>query len=169
MSKTDDSKMASSLELEKNDLFIGERNLQEILNPFYIETKITCVIKINNSNSNNSGSENDRTETHNLILLCPTVKPKFTYLGTSQEINFNKVFIGTSARAFIQIQNISFERIYPVISLLNPVGSFKSYVGLKKIEVDPEHIWCQPLTFAPLENKGVVSLNFILFYFLHLK
>ncbi|KAK6639285.1 hypothetical protein RUM43_007557 [Polyplax serrata] len=142
-------------ELEKYDLFAGEKSLQELINPFHFEIKMSCLIK-----TMELIKDRERFEIHDIILVCPAVKPKFIYLGNCQEINFDKVFIGTQRKTLVEIQNISLQRISPVVSLLNPIGPFSCISGLRNIAVDPEHVWCQPLTYAPMTD-GEIEREYI--------
>lgn len=147
---TDETIDLNSLSIQKLDLFAAERNLQQLMSPFVVKTKITCLIKILGN-----GSHAGRTETHSLLVIGPVVKPDFVYVGESQEIDFGKVAVGITQTMKVAVQNILLKPISPALSIFNPIGPFSCpNVALR---VDPEHIWSQRITFAP-SGPGLVSI-----------
>lgn len=144
----------SDVEVQPQVLCYSERVLQKIMEPQYLKIKVQCTIKTLTLNEKSFGKE-----FHSLLLIAPIVKPSFVYLGNCQEIQFGKVAIGDRARRILEIQNISLKRIPLQISALNPVGPFWCTTGWKKNQIDPEHIWRLPITFAPTAEKGKVSLT----------
>lgn len=116
------------------------------MEPFHSEIKISCIIKT---------EDKTRTESHDMIITSPAIKPDFVYLGNSQEIAFGKVPIGTKKTTYIKIQNVIMKRISPSLSILNPFGPF--YYPIGKVKIDPEHVWVVPITFTPFEEKNHVE------------
>lgn len=116
------------------------------MEPFHSESKISCIIKTD---------DQTRSESHDMIIISPVIKPDFVYLGNSQEITFGKVPIGSKATFLIKIQNIKMKKISPALSILNPFGPF--YYPIGKVQLDPEHVWVVPITFTPFVEKDYIE------------
>ncbi|XP_076765106.1 cilia- and flagella-associated protein 74-like [Xylocopa sonorina] len=126
------------------DKLTGENNLLETFEPCVSNILITCTI---NMEVKNGLKRNERLFAK---LICPITRPEVLLLNEDREIVFGRTAIGTSARKFLFVKNISNRSVKVEVNLLNPSGPFFVPSG-KTIEIGS--VLKLPVTYKPTQEN----------------
>ncbi|CAL7945540.1 unnamed protein product [Xylocopa violacea] len=126
------------------DKLTRENSLLETFEPCVSTIFITCAIDIEMKNGLK------RNELLFAELICPITRPEILLLNEDREIVFERTAIGTSARKFLFVKNISNRSVKVEVSLLNPSGPFFVPPGRS---IETGSVLKLPVTYKPLQEN----------------